>query len=249
MRSSSKLRFRLYSSCLIAALVTVSCTSSELHRTAMSSAGGQRGGFDEVIGQHARTMLDEGRQTFRFDTFGSEAYWGGALQLHRAIAGAKLGGVGPGVSPKTALAVGLKVDATALPATLVEQIKQGKVDLDDPATTVALLKLNAVVGVKGFINEAGRLTSIGLTCAICHSTVDNSISAGIGRRLDGWAARDLNVGVVVSLAPNLQPIADLLRVDVPTVKKVLESWARVASTPCSTRTARPFGPTASRRAP
>jgi hypothetical protein len=169
-------------------------------------------------------MLDEGSQTFRFETFGSEAFWGGTLQLHRAIAGAKLGGVGPGVSPKTALAVGLKVDATALPATLVDQIKQGQVNLDDPATTVALLKLNAVVGVKGFVNEAGTLTSIGLTCAICHSTVDDSFSPGIGRRLDGWAARDLNVGRIVALAPNLQPVADLLKVDVPTVKKVLESW-------------------------
>jgi len=224
MRSSSKVRFKLYSSCLIAALVTVSCTGSQMHPTAMSGAGGQRAGFDEVIGLHARTMLDEGRHTFRFDTFGSEVFWGGALQLHRAIAGAKLGGVGPGVSPKTALAVGLKVDAAALPATLVEQMKQGKVDLDDPATTVALLRLNAIVGVKGFVNEAGNLSSIGLTCAICHSTVDDSFSAGIGRRLDGWAARDLNVGRLVALAPNLQPIADLLRVDVPTVKKVLESW-------------------------
>ena len=195
-----------------------------VHPAAMSSAGAQRAGFDEVIGQHAQRMLDQGRQTFRFDTFGSEAFWGDALQLHRAIAGAKLGGVGPGVSPKTALAVGLKVDATALPATLVEQLKQGKVDLDDPATTVALLKLNAVVGVKGVVNEAGGLTSVGLTCAICHSTVDDSFSAGIGRRLDGWAARDLNVGALVSLAPNLQPIADLLKVDVPMVKKVLESW-------------------------
>jgi hypothetical protein len=224
MRSVPTLLFRFYSSCVIAGLVTVSCTTSEMHVTAMSSASGQRAGFDEVIGQHARTMLDEGRQTFRFDTFGSEAFWGGALQLHRAIAGAKFGGVGPGVSPKTALAVGLKVDAAALPAALVEQMKQGKVDLDDPATTVTLLKLNAVVGVKGLVNETGTLTSIGLTCALCHSTVDDSFSAGIGRRLDGWAARDLNVGLIVSLAPNLQPIADLLRVDVPTVKKVLDSW-------------------------
>jgi hypothetical protein len=210
--------------CVIVGLVTGSCTTSDRHPTAMSSASGPRAGFDQVIDQHAHTMLDEGRQTFRFETFGSEAFWGSTLQLHRALAGAKLGGVGPGVSPKAALAVGLKVDATALPSTLVDQIKQGQVDLDDPATTVALLKLNAVVGVKGFLNEAGTLTSIGLTCAICHSTVDDSFSPGIGRRLDGWAARDLNVGRIVALAPNLQPFADLLKVDVPTVKKVLESW-------------------------
>jgi hypothetical protein len=224
MRSSPMHVFRFSLACAIAGLVAGSCTTSDRHRSAMSHASGPRAGFDQVISRHAQTMLDEGRQTFRFDTFGSEAFWGGALQLHRAIAGAKLGGVGPGVSPKTALAVGLKVDATALPATLVDQIKQGKVDLDDPATTVALLKLNAVVGVKGFVNEAGTLTSIGLTCAICHSTVDDSFSAGIGQRLDGWAARDLNVGRIVALAPNLQRFVDLLKVDVPTVKKVLESW-------------------------
>jgi mono/diheme cytochrome c family protein len=224
MRSSPPHLFRFSVACVIVGLVTGSCTTSDRHPTAMSNASGPRAGFDGVIGQHAQTMLDEGRQTFRFDTFGSEAFWGGALQLHRAIAGAKLGGVGLGVSPKTALAVGLKVDAAALPAALVEQMKQGKVDLDDPATTVALLKLNAVVGVKGFVNEAGTLMSIGLTCAICHSTVDDSFSAGIGRRLDGWAARDLNVGRIVALALNLQPFADLLKVDVPTVKKVLESW-------------------------
>lgn len=184
----------------------------------------QRAGFDEVIAHTARAMLEEGRQTFRFDTFGSEAFWGDALQLHRAIAGAKLGGVGPGVSPKTALAVGLKVDATSLPSALVEQIKQGTVNLDDPATTLALLKLNAVVGVAGFFDEKGGLKSVGLTCAFCHSTVDDSFAPGIGRRLDGWAARDLNVGAIVSLAPNLQPFADLLKVDVATVKKVLATW-------------------------
>ena len=224
MRSLPTHRLRFSVACVIVGLVTGSCTTSDRHPTTMSSASGPRAGFDQVIGQHAHTMLDEGRQTFRFETFGSEAFWGGTLQLHRALAGAKLGGVGPGVSPKTALAVGLKVDATALPSTLVNQIKEGQVDLDDPATTVALLKLNAVVGVKGFLNEAGTLTSIGLTCAICHSTVDDSFSPGIGRRLDGWAARDLNVGRIVALAPNLQPFADLLKVDVPTVKKVLESW-------------------------
>jgi hypothetical protein len=210
--------------CVAVGLVTGSCTTSDRPPRTMSNASGPRAGFDQVIGQHAQTMLDEGRQTFRFETFGSEEFWGGALQLHRAIAGAKLGGVGPGVSPNTALGVGLKVDASALPATLVDQIKRGQVDLDDPATTVALLKLNGVVGVKGFVNEVGTLTSIGLTCAICHSTVDDSFSPGIGRRLDGWAARDLNVGRIVALAPTLQPFADLLKVDVPTVKKVLESW-------------------------
>jgi hypothetical protein len=180
--------------------------------------------FDAVITRHADTMLEEGRKIFRYDTFGSEAFWGDALQLHKAIAGAKNGGVGPGVSPKTALADGLKVDSDALPAALVKQIKAGKVNLDDPATTIALLKLNAVVGVTAFTNKDGSVRSMGIQCAFCHSTVDNSFAPGIGKRLDGWANRDLNVGAIVSLAPNLKPFTDLLGVDVDTVKKVLASW-------------------------
>lgn len=173
---------------------------------------------------NTRRMVEEGRRTFRSDTFGSEAFWGDALELHRAIAGDKHGGVGSGVSPKAALAVGLKVDREALPAALVDQIKKGAVNLDDPATTLALLKLDAVVGVKGVFDGGGALRSMGVTCALCHSTVDDSFAPGIGRRLDGWANRDLDVGVITSMAPNLQPIADLLKVDVPTVKKVLTSW-------------------------
>jgi len=189
-----------------------------------SGGGAQLGENDRQIDQNAQKMLAEGRQIFRYDTFGSEAFWTGALQLNRAIAGEKNGGVGGGVSPKTALAVGLKVDADALPAALVDQIKAGKVDLDDPATTLALLKLNSVVGVQGQFDDAGHMKSMGITCAFCHSTVDNSFAPGIGKRLDGWANRDLNVGVIVSLAPNLNPFADLLGVDVGTVKKVLNSW-------------------------
>jgi mono/diheme cytochrome c family protein len=169
-------------------------------------------------------MLEEGRRIFRFDTFGSEAFWGDQLQLHKAIAGAKNGGIGVGVSPKTALSVGLKVDVDALPKDLQDQLAAGKVDLDDPATTVALLKLDAVVGVKGIFDSKGTLKSMGIQCALCHSTVDNSFAPGIGKRLDGWAARDLNVGVIISLAPNLKPFTDLLGVDEATVKKVLNSW-------------------------
>ena len=179
---------------------------------------------DRLINAHARRMIEEGRQFFRFDTFGSEAFFGDALQLHRAIAGEKNGGVGGGVSPKTALAVGLKVDADALPTALKRQIAAGRVDLDDPATTLALLKLNAVVGLTGVFDGAGTIKSLGAQCALCHSTVDDSFAPGIGKRLDGWANRDLNIGLIVSLAPNLTPFTDLLGVDVATVKAVLNSW-------------------------
>jgi Di-haem oxidoreductase, putative peroxidase len=174
----------------------------------------------------AIALVRAGRQIFRFDDFGDNAFWGGALQLHRAIEGASHGGVGPGVSPKTALAVGLKVDANALPKSVLNALKAGKVNLNSPATTLALLKLNAVVGVKGHFNRRGTLSSVGLTCAVCHSTVNNSVAPGVGGRLDGWPNRDLNVGAIVSLAPNLKPVTDLLGVgvDAATVKKVLAAW-------------------------
>jgi hypothetical protein len=180
--------------------------------------------FDAVIARNSSRMIGQGRQIFRFDTFGDEKFWGDTLKLHQAIAGEKHGGVGPGVSAKTALAVGLKVDVDALPAALVGQIKTGQVNLDDPATTLALLKLNSVVGVTGIFDDKGNLRSMGIQCAFCHSTVDDSVASGICHRLDGWANRDLNVGVIVSLAPNLKPFSDLLGVDVETVKKVLTSW-------------------------
>ena len=170
------------------------------------------------------SLVARGRQIFRYDTFGDQAFWGGALQLHKAIAGKQLGGVGPGVSPKTALAVGLKVDAAKIPKPVAAAIKAGKVNLNSPKTTLALLKLNAVVGVKGFFDKAGHLGSIGLTCAVCHSTVNDSFAPGIGRRLDGWPNRDLNVGAIIDLAPNKKPITDLLKVDEATVHKVLMSW-------------------------
>jgi mono/diheme cytochrome c family protein len=180
--------------------------------------------FDLLIRRNWLNMFKDGRKTFRADTFGDEVWWGDTLQLHQAIEGSKLGGIGPGVSPKTALAVGLKVDAQKLPPNVVQAIQRGQVNLDDPATTLTLLQLNAVVGVTGFFNSQGTLRSMGIQCALCHSTVDDSFAPGIGNRLDGWPNRDLNVGAIVSLAPNLQPIADLLGVDVPTVKKVLAGW-------------------------
>jgi hypothetical protein len=194
-----------------------------LSTATLSLADDRRHARDESVHADARAMIQEGRRTFRSDTFGDEAFWGDALRLHEAIAGEKLGGVGPGVSPRTALAVGLKVDLDRLPSDLVRALRKGDVNLDDPATTVALLRLNAVVGVTGFF-ERGRLSSIGIQCSLCHSQVDNRLSFGIGERLDGWANRDLNIGAIAALAPNLQPVADLLGVDQGTVRKVFNSW-------------------------
>jgi cytochrome c peroxidase len=162
----------------------------------------------------ANAMVTQGRATFRFDTFGDEAFWGGTLKLHQAIAT---------VSPKTALSVGLKVDVDALPRDLQNQLAHGKVNLDDPATTAALLQLNAVVGVTGFF-EGGALASIGIQCALCHSTVDDSFAAGIGHRLDGWPNRDLDVGAIIGLAPDLSAIDSVLGVDDATTRTVLKSW-------------------------
>jgi hypothetical protein len=189
------------------------------------------------VAKNAIRKVQEGEHIFRFDTFGDQAFWGDTLKLHRAIEGAVHGGVGPGVSPKTALSVGLKIDIDALPANLLQQIAKDQVDLNDPGVTLALLKLNAVVGLTGFFNSSGTLRSIGIQCALCHSTVDNSapaLCAGqitpnpgtgcIGHRLDGWANRDLNVGAIIALAPDLSSIASLLSTDQATVRNVLNSW-------------------------
>ncbi len=241
MPTKSEIRFVIMAVAGVLALALIFFTQAPVGATAQAvprgdSAGGKEkatgsapqptssSGFDGVISKNTQRMIEQGRQIFRFDTFGSEAFWGDTLQLHKAIAGEKNGGVGGGVSPKTALSVGLKVDADALPAALKQQLKDGKVDLGDPATTLALLKLNSVVGVTGRFDQKGSIRSMGIQCAFCHSTVDDSFAPGIGKRLDGWANRDLNVGLIVSLAPNLKPFSDLLGVDVETVKKVLNSW-------------------------
>ena len=145
-------------------------------------------------GQSPATLAD-GREIFRFDTFGDETFWTDTLRMHEVIRS--------GVSPATALAVGLKVDADALPEAVKAGIVDKSIPLDDPATTVALLKLGAVVGVVGQVDEGGTLQRVGITCALCHSTVDNSFAPGIGRRLDGWPNRDLDVGRILSLSPVL----------------------------------------------
>jgi hypothetical protein len=181
--------------------------------------------FDDRVDDHARTTLAEGKKIFRYDTFGSEDFWGGKLRLHEAIAGERLGGVGPGVTARQALQLGLKVDIAALPSILVEVLKTRAVDLDKVETTQELLRANAVVGVTGiFDKDTKKMTGIGIQCALCHSTVDDSFAKGIGRRLDGWPNRDLNVGAIVASAPTLRPFADLLGVDENTVRRVFTSW-------------------------
>ena len=168
--------------------------------------------------------IHEGRDIFRNSTFGSEAFWGGQLQLHQAIAGAANGGVGGGLSPRAALSLGLKVDVSSLPFSVRRALKSGALNLNDPKNTVALLKLGAVVGLTGFFDDNRRLESVGIQCSLCHATVDDSFAPGIGRQRDGWANRDLNIGAIVALAPRLEPIAQLLGVDDDTVREVLNSW-------------------------
>ena len=177
--------------------------------------------FNDDIEKNMKEMFEKGKAVFRFETFGDEVFWTDQLQLHRAIADEKHGGIGKGITPKQALDAGLKVDLAVLPKFLRRRIKQGKF-LDDPWVTLQLIKINAVLGVVGKFDGNGNLKSVGLTCASCHSTVRDS--SGIGKRLDGWPNRDLNVGAIISMAPNLDPLAKLLNADEATVKKVLASW-------------------------
>jgi hypothetical protein len=179
--------------------------------------------YQKSIDDSAKKLLERGRDVFRDETFGSEQFWGDKLRLHEVIAGEKHGGTGQGLTPRTALALGLRVDFGRVPSALGDVIKGGTLSFDDAENTNNLLKHNAVVGVKAFY-EGDRMVSVGITCALCHSTTDDNFGKGIGRRLDGWPNRDLDVGKIAALAPNLKPVADLLGVDVATVKKVLESW-------------------------
>jgi hypothetical protein len=182
-----------------------------------------RASYDDQILENAQQMIEEGRRIFRYDSFGDEAFWGDQLKLHQPLVGSKYGGVGPGVSPRFALTLGLKVDADALAPELVQALQQGQ-GLDDPATMVAFLKQNAVLGLTGIFDDQGNARSLGVHCSFCHSTVDNSLAPGIGHRLDGWANRDLNLGFILSAAPNLKPLADELGTDVITVQRTFGSW-------------------------
>jgi hypothetical protein len=178
----------------------------------------------DEIEDNSERMLKEGREIFRYDTFGSENFWG-KTRLHEAILGEKQGGVGPGLKAIDALKAGLKVDIGKLPAILGEVLKEGSVSLEKPETTLELLKADSVLGVKAFLDKDGKkVSAIGITCAFCHSTVDDSFAKGIGRRLDGWPNRDLDVGAIVAMAPDLSQFTSLLGVDDATVRKVLKSW-------------------------
>lgn len=169
------------------------------------------GGSDDSAAADQAALVAQGKQIFRFDTFGDEIFWTDTLKMNEVISAA--------VDPATALSVGLKVDAEALPAAVVQGIQSGSISLTSPATTVALLKLDAVVGVKGTVetvNGQDVLKRVGITCALCHSTVDNSFAPGIGKRLDGWPNRDLNPGAIIALSP---------AVDAAT-KAVFNSWGK-----------------------
>lgn len=165
--------------------------------------------------RNGEILIEQGRKIFRYDTFGDQAFWGGTLRLHEAIRQ---------VSPRAALSAGLKVDSESLPANVLAAIRDGRINIDDPGVTQTLLKLNAVVGVTGYFDESGILNSMGIQCALCHSTVDDSVAPGIGRRRDGWPNRDLDVGTIISLAPDLSFFTELLQADDATVRKVLRSW-------------------------
>jgi hypothetical protein len=229
---STPIRFRSILSFLLVVASFVVVTLLQRPENARAQTDGSAGGgvrrlvkgVDQAIVDSALQSIEKGRATFRDDTFGDEEFWGDTLNLDATIAGTANGGIGPGLSPRQALQLGLKVDVERLPPELQQQLRDNLVNLDDPAVTVALLQLNAVVGVKGFFSS-GVLTKVGIQCALCHSTVDNSFHPlGIGRRLDGWANRDLDVGKIVAFAPDLSVLANLLGTTQDGVRQVLNSW-------------------------
>jgi hypothetical protein len=184
------------------------CTTS-VAAVLLTACGGGSAQPERSIDQTA--LVAQGKEIFRFDTFGDESQWSDTLRMHEVIATA--------VDPTTALSVGLKVDSEALPPAVVQGIQDGSIDLKNPVTTIVLLKLNAVVGVQGKVETIGgkdTLTRVGVTCALCHSTVDDSFAAGIGKRLDGWPNRDLNPGAIIALSPSVSGAA----------KAVYNSWGK-----------------------
>jgi len=197
MRSKERSSSWIAVTVLIAFACAVAAVLQSCHAGLIT--GSNRGPLDPAL-------VAQGKTVFRLDTYGDESFWTDTLRLHEVVRS--------GVSPKTALSVGLKVDLDTLPASVRAALQAGQVNLDDPATTVTLLKLGAVVGVIGHVDANNTLTSVGITCALCHSTVDNSFAPGIGHRLDGWPNHDLNVGAIVALSPVLPAAA----------KAVYNSW-------------------------
>jgi hypothetical protein len=220
-------RFQVRAQIATIAVAALAACSARIAGVATDTAPRERAAatasFDAQIDRSAAAMLAEGRRIFRYDTFGSEQFWGGRLRLQQAIAGEMHGGIGPGLSPRQALQLGLKVDVAAVPAVLVEVLKSGAVSLDNPETTLELLRANAVIGVTGLFN-GDRLASVGIQCSICHSTVDDSFASGIGNRLDGWPNRDLNIGAIVALSPDLRPISGRVGMGPDQLRQVLHSW-------------------------
>jgi mono/diheme cytochrome c family protein len=207
---------RIGLACGIAGMAFMAASCSDGTNTPAPSVQAAPASQPTATGSSASANQDallaaQGKQIFRFDTFGDETQWTDTLRMHEVIAAA--------VDPTTALSVGIKVDSEALPAAVVQGIKDGTIDLKSPDTTVALLKLNAVVGLQGkveVVNGKDTLTRVGITCALCHSTVDNSFAPGIGKRLDGWANRDLNPGAIIALSPALSAA----------MKAVYNSWGK-----------------------
>lgn len=182
--------------CLVA--VVIGCSPREASHT--PDAGPPPTGSSVATDDMSAGTLASGKQIFRFDTFGDEQFWTDTLHMERVVQ--------KSVDPTTALSVGLKVDMDVLPPAVVKGVQDGTIDLKNPATTLALLKINAVVGLAGtVVTIAGKdsLTRIGVTCALCHSTVDNAFSKGIGHRMDGWPNRDLNVGAIIALSSAVTP--------------------------------------------
>jgi len=223
-------RVSVFTGVLVSALVfscmnadsATSDESSRRMRTASPEAGQEPSTSSSRMLMGGRTpeayakVVEQGKQIFRYDTFGDEAFWGDTLRLHEAVA--KL-------PPSKVLELGLKVDSDALPDQVIKQLKAGKLNLNDPAVTLTLLKLNAVVGVTGHLDSAGKkLTSIGVQCALCHSTVDDSLAPGIGHRRDGWAARDLNIGAIIASAPDLSFFTKHFGLTDEKVREILRAW-------------------------
>lgn len=198
----------------------IQCEAPKKSLRQRTDESGKERTWNTDIRENADDLMEKGRAVFRFETFGDEAFWTDKLQLHKAIADKGAGGIGEGLSPKAALDAGLKVDIDVLPKFAKKAVAEGKL-LNDVDFTLTLLKLNAVVGVVAKF-DGDDLQSIGLTCALCHSTVDSN--TGIGKRLDGWPNQDLNVGAIISMAPDLTVFTEMLDTDVESLKKVLMSW-------------------------